>query len=833
MKKSETSFTKDVKLPTQNSQSPNIDMLKEMNKSTDMISSLIHEYLLKKEYYKSLDAFQEDLAQKLIHKNYYRPSFQEVSENVLIKLLQRGNKGDFFKQWNRTIPNHIRMREQSLEKIEFYLQIYFAIFPLLYNANNKKTERTASKASMEEFKQFLEKKQSDISRSSEFLPYYALPYIPNPQNHPSYAKLFSPEFVGDLKDKIRQCVKSYLPKVRYPVLYDLVNSDGTGSNKAKLDLMRSYLDSLCVSNSPREDIIIEEDVFNPSSRPDDNPFNNNDYEGDDNMRLKEELIRLRKKDERNKANFIDSQRSWTNFALNILSYSFDLIMLCKSNRNKNDIIRRTDRLNKKLLKYQAFLNKNIEEIEKTNNKTLYTANNTYNNMSALGNSNNAQNDFLLDTIANSKYEDQSMNNNNISINNANNKSYRVDYDQTHLLDMISICNSLSTYATGDQKTDKDDIKYAYALREIRLRIFRRGDQKIKSLSLYQIFYYDLIFKNSFAINVLKNPTANPMIALQLSKLLNQIASLTKGRNYLLMNKNSNSLIECLVNCMKNEKNDSELRQNCLGTIQKFTLRSEPQNKLISMNIIKWIIDVFVYEFKTLSDYTVEYGLALIMNLSLRKNGRDKFEEESERVMQVLINYISKENLQIQTCVNGTLYSLLKRKKFIDEAKKFNVDTIIKSLNVSNPQLQKQMTYILEEMNGNGNVEGDADENFEEDPTAIDNDNDNLIDEDYAELDSIDDDSAKEHYKVIAEFVIRNDEVNSEEERKIDAFTKSNPAMLGDTAKNISVVEEEKSEVKDTKEEKKNPTEIEEAKAFEKRDKIPRDLPGEDSHLKNI
>ena len=101
------------------------------------------------------------------------------------------------------------------------------------------------------------------------------------------------------------------------------------------------------------------------------------------------------------------------------------------------------------------MNKNIEEIEKTNNKTLYTANNTYNNMSALGNSNNAQNDFLLDTIANSKYEDQSMNNNNISINNANNKSYRVDYDQTHLLDMISICNSLSTYATGDQKTIKN------------------------------------------------------------------------------------------------------------------------------------------------------------------------------------------------------------------------------------------------------------------------------------------------------------------------------------------------------------------------------------------
>ena len=269
--------------------------------------------------------------------------------------------------------------------------------------------------------------------------------------------------------------------------------------------------------------------------------------------------------------------------------------------------------------------------------------------------NNEKNDFLLETIANSKYEDQSMANinNNISIHNNPNRSFRVDYDQTHLIDMIALSNTLSTI--GETKNESEDIKLSYIIREIRLRIFRRNEQKMKSLTLYQIFYYDLIFKNSFAQNIFSSSQTFPLVTLQIAKLLNHLASLTKGRNYLLMNKNSNNLLESIVNCMKNEKSDTELRQNCLGTIQKFTLRSEPQNKLIAMNVIKWLVDIFIYESKTLSDYTIEYGLALIMNLSLRKNGRDKFEQESERVMQVLISNMNKDNLQIQTCVNGTLY----------------------------------------------------------------------------------------------------------------------------------------------------------------------------------
>ena len=44
---------------------------------------------------------------------------------------------------------------------------------------------------MNHFKVFLETAGASLSQTTEFLPYYALPYVPNPRAHPSYKDLFS------------------------------------------------------------------------------------------------------------------------------------------------------------------------------------------------------------------------------------------------------------------------------------------------------------------------------------------------------------------------------------------------------------------------------------------------------------------------------------------------------------------------------------------------------------------------------------------------------------------------------------------------------------------
>ena len=107
---------------------------------------------------------------------------------------------------------------------------------------------------------------------------------------------------------------------------------------------------------------------------------------------------------------------------------------------------------------------------------------------------------------------------------------------------------------------------------------------------------------------------------------------------------------------------------------------------------------------TLSDSTIEYGLALLLNLSLNKNGRNKFEEDAERTIQILIHYLNKDNnVQIQTSINGALYSLLRKKGLKEAAKKFGIENIIQNSNITDPVNQRQISYILEELkNDNDN-----------------------------------------------------------------------------------------------------------------------------------
>lgn len=715
------------------------DLNKELSKSTDMISSLIHEYLLKKDYNKTLDSFQEEVTQKIKTKIYYKPYFQEINETNVLKSFSIGNKIEFFKQWNRLIPSHIKLKESAYSKLEFFIEIYFAIFPLL--GEKKKTPQIQKelKNNMEDFKKYLETKEIELSKTTEFLAYYALPYVPNPKEHPSYQSLFSPEWTKELKEKIKQCIKNYLPSLKYPVLYDLVS--GNDEEQGKMEAMRAYLESLSLENA-------------------------NVSVNEDNGKLIEDYKKIKAKEEKSKIAFIDSQKTWTNLALNIISYSFDLISIIKKNNIENTS--QVEKINKKLNKYQIFLKKNIEELEK--------------------NKNNSNNSNLLikrediETIQNSKYEDSIANQPTIEQNQPpmnqslqqqntiiDRKSIQIDYEPSHLIDMKKFVTSLS------KRTDQEN-KYCYIFREIRVRIFRRSDINLKQLTLYSIFYYDLFGTFSKSSNMIHYLLSNEILNLEVMKLLNSIASLSKGRNYLLA---KDTLIDDIVQCMIREKGDTDLRQNCLGTIQKFTLRTTPQNRLIELNVIHYIVDVFTYESNSLSEYSMEYGLALIMNLSLRKEGREKFEDVSDRIMQILLNFMKKDNLQILTCINGTLYSLLKRKKFKNEAQKYNLVNVLTNFNTTNPQLKKQISYILEELSSPPDEE-EYIENFDEDINA--KDDEELAYDEYSDVDSIDETLLEEHYKVLGEYIIRNDEINKNEEQTLRKFMNNNPNMTGNLNK---------------------------------------------------
>ena len=792
----------------------NINNNQNINKNTDIISALIHEYLYKKEYTKTLDSYQEELGEKIKSGKYYSLTNKDISDSSLLNYFETGNKTEFFKQWKRLIPNHMKLTEPALCKLDFNLEIYFALFPIMGNKPINQKAQSDLRQNMEDFKKYLETKEVELSKTTEFLAYYALPYIPNPKGHPSYTQLFKPEWVKDLKNQLINCIKFYLPSPdkKYPAIYDLINGKNIKMNN---NFNHRHKEEEIKNNNNLNNI--DNNVISNNINNDNNHKINLELKNE-NEKLIEEIKKLKTKDEKSKIAFIDSQKTWSNLALNIISYSFGLIDIYNNVAN-NAQNPQVEKIRQKLVKYQNFLKKNMEELEKNknaNNSSLmvkneeidgiensilhqnnnsskknnnnniinYSMKNNINNINniktgdkdTLGNSNNNMNiinENLNDNNINNYSRDENDNINNGGVDNIENqndnlqkgKSIQIDYEPDNLIDMKRFISALN------HKIQVEDNKLIYIFREIRLRIFRRNNRQLSELTLYELFMYDLfgtLSKSSYLFHELIN---NQILNLEVMKILNALASLNKGRNYLLAKE---TLIDDIVQCMIRENTDSDLRQKCLGTIQKFTLRSQPQNKLIELNVIHYIVNLFACEADSLSDYTIEYGLALIMNLSLRKAGREKFEAIADKTIQILQKFMDKDNIQVLTCINGTLYSLLKKQKFKNEARNKGLDIQLKNAKIDNPQLKKQITYILEELNKPPEEEEEYDENFEEDINAKDDDENNY--DDYSEGESIDDNFLEEHYKILGDFIIKNNELNKIEGNKIMKFMQNDPNM---------------------------------------------------------
>lgn len=96
-------------------------------------------------------------------------------------------------------------------------------------------------------------------------------------------------------------------------------------------------------------------------------------------------------------------------------------------------------------------------------------------------------------------------------------------------------------------------------------------------------------------------------------------------------------------------------------------------------MIKWISTVLKQEGDQLSDYSIEYATALLMNLSLRSSGKDKCEEPDIELLKVLNNLVEHDNLQVRTYVNGTLYSIFTRAKLREEAKELGMPELLQVL----------------------------------------------------------------------------------------------------------------------------------------------------------
>ncbi|EMP37629.1 LisH domain-containing protein ARMC9 [Chelonia mydas] len=258
---------------------------------------------------------------------------------------------------------------------------------------------------------------------------------------------------------------------------------------------------------------------------------------------------------------------------------------------------------------------------------------------------------------------------------------------------------------------------AFLLQALRWRLTTShpGEQRDTVLQAY--ISNDLLdIHNSSQRNVLKLLHSKSEVVRQyVARLINAFASLAEGRLYLSQNP---KLLRVLEERLKAEHKDSLTRENVLGALQKFSLRRALQSAMINDGLIFWLVDV-LKDTDCLSDYTLEYSVALLMNLCLRSSGKKMCAKVANHVLKVLSDLLGHENHEIQPYVNGALYSILAIPSIREEARAMGMEEILRCfIKEGNAEMIRQIEFIIKQLNSeeplDDSVESDDEEEDEDD-----------------------------------------------------------------------------------------------------------------------
>ncbi|XP_042869936.1 lisH domain-containing protein ARMC9-like isoform X2 [Penaeus japonicus] len=143
---------------------------------------------------------------------------EEFSEgdDDLLSHFDTGQGAKFFQAWRV-----IRARENggpSMDSLtlEFYLHVYFSTLPLRHGHEQDHA------AAMTVFRRFLDSCPQRLGSVQELLPFYGLPYVPDPTTHPAFASVFQDSWVRDLRARLKAWMDNRVSMTSRPALLSYV-----------------------------------------------------------------------------------------------------------------------------------------------------------------------------------------------------------------------------------------------------------------------------------------------------------------------------------------------------------------------------------------------------------------------------------------------------------------------------------------------------------------------------------------------------------------------------------------------------------------------------------
>ncbi|XP_067851349.1 lisH domain-containing protein ARMC9 isoform X2 [Heptranchias perlo] len=548
----------------------------------------------------------------------------------ILKAFEDGDRKAFFKLWEQHISPQVRDNEQLTQKLEFHLHVYFAIFPLKNSVGKPDKDDVDERTS--HFKNYLETRGAALSQTTEFLPFYALPFVPNPMVHPSFKELFQDSWTPELKMRLQKFLSACLKMNNVPRLLSLFKENGQSCKELLQQLQQQLVETeRKAATYMKRYSKIQEDYHS--------------------------LIGVT-------AELVDSLEATVNGKMITPEYLQSVCVRLFSNQMRQSMAQSID----------------------------FTRPGT---------------DVYIKSPCNSEGSASSM--------------LRASIVPTTKSKDVPLLPSLDYEKLKNDLTYGNDRLKALLLQAMRWRLTQShpGEQRDTVLQAY--ISNDLLECHNrnqrSLINLLHSKSE--IVRQYTARLINGFASLSHGRTYLAQ---STILLKILEETLETEEEDSITRENVLGALQKLSLRRALQSAMVRDDIIFWLMNV-LEDSDSLSDYTLEYSVALFMNLCLRTQGKRKCVEDTRRVLKVLSDLLGHENNEIRPYVNGALYSILAIPSIREEAKAMGMEEILRCfIKEGNTEMNRQLEFIIKQLNSEEVLdESDSDDEEEEDDDEDDQD----------------------------------------------------------------------------------------------------------------
>ncbi|XP_021102634.1 lisH domain-containing protein ARMC9 isoform X5 [Heterocephalus glaber] len=532
-------------------------------------------------------------------------------QQELLAAFEGGDQKVFFRLWEEHVPGAVRDEDALVQKLEFYLHIHFAIHPLKRGAGRPDKRELDERISY--FRSFLETRGTALSQTTEFLPFYALPFVPDPRAHPSFKELFQDSWTPELKLKLEKFLALIFKASNTPKLLTIYKENGR-HNKETLQRLHQQL----VEAERRSMTYLKR--YNKIQA---------DYHN---------LIGVT-------AELVDSLEATVSGKMITPEYLQSVCVRLFSNQMRQSLAHSVD----------------------------FTRPGTASTM-------------LRASLAPEKLQDVPL-------------LPSLDYEKLK----------------KDLIWGSDRLK-AFLLQALRWRLTTShpGEQRETVLQAY--IGNDLLDCHSrpqrSVLQLLHSKSE--VVRQYMARLINAVASLAEGRLYLAQNMQVLRMLEARL---KEEDKDVVARENMLGALQKFSLRRPLQTAMIQDGLIFWLIEE-LREPDCLSDYMLEYAVALLMNLCLRSAGKNMCAKVAGLVLKVLSDLLGHENHEIQPYVNGALYSILSIPSIREEARAMGMEDILRCfIKEGNAEMIRQIEFIVKQLNSeellDSVLESDDDEDEDE------------------------------------------------------------------------------------------------------------------------